>query len=612
MSNLKASVLVEFIDKITAPLKEVKKSISSITKAQDNLTSASNNASKSLEHENNELENTGKVAKKTKSSIDNLIQGTAQSLAGLGIASKLKNSLNVAGLRETLNLDLATVLGSGLEVSKFKSFFEKIEQSGIACSKELAQTSYNLLSAGLSTSEALKSSKIVAEVSKITKGNADSIASIMATASKNFEVDMVRVGDVLTKTQIKFQFSNFNTLGEGFANASASASAMKMSIEETATALGILNDAGVTGANAGTSLSAVLRQMPTAIAGMKLANPYDREGKLDFGKFLKSVNEVAKGMSTLEKSQTLQKYFGYEGKKVLLPMLLTLSEYDNKLKDVTENSKNIVNEKAKAYYATLNVKVAGLSSSFSRLASTIGTAVLPSLISLIDFISPIINGFSNLIEKHEWLGSALFYSGSALATFITVAGGLAILRGLGISVSVFTGFVGVLGKTALFSAGLLRILSVGFINLGIAIMSTPLGWILGALALIGGGAYLLIRYFKPAGTFFASLWNTIKVGMKSVYSWLMKYIIEPISGLWDKISGVFGGNKATIESKHSNKTIVEEVKANKSASKSAVSHKQGNTIFNNTFNISGSNLNAKEIADMVISKLKEQNKYSLS
>ena len=229
MSNLKASVLVEFIDKITAPLKEVKKSISSITKAQDNLTSASNNASKSLEHENNELENTGKVGKKTKSSIDNLIQGTAQSLAGLGIASKLKNSLNVAGLRETLNLDLATVLGSGAEVSKFKSFFNGIEQSGIACSKELAQTSYNLLSAGLSTSASLKSSKIVAEVSKITKGNADSIASIMATASKNFEVDMVRVGDVLTKTQIKFQFSNFNTLGEGFANVGASASTMKMS-----------------------------------------------------------------------------------------------------------------------------------------------------------------------------------------------------------------------------------------------------------------------------------------------------------------------------------------------------------------------------------------------
>ena len=131
MSNLKASVLVEFIDKITAPLKEVKKSISSITKAQDNLTSASNNASKSLEHENNELENTGKVGKKTKSSIDNLIQGTAQSLAGLGIASKLKNSLNVAGLRETLNLDLATVLGSGAEVSKFKSFLTKYLYSSL-------------------------------------------------------------------------------------------------------------------------------------------------------------------------------------------------------------------------------------------------------------------------------------------------------------------------------------------------------------------------------------------------------------------------------------------------------------------------------------------------
>ena len=119
-----------------------------------------------------------------------------------------------------------------------------------------------------------------------------------------------------------------------------------------------------------------------------------------------------------------------------------------------------------------------------------------------------------------------------------------------------------MGKSVLFASKMfaiagrvLGLLSLSFIKLGIAIMTTPIGWILAGIALIGAGAYLLIKHFKPAGDFFTSLWESIKLSVKTVYEWLLKYIIEPITQLWNKVQGFFDTSK--IESSNTSTNILE-------------------------------------------------------
>lgn len=49
-------------------------------------------------------------------------------------------------------------------------------------------------------------------------------------------------------------------------------------------------------------------------------------------------------------------------------------------------------------------------------------------------------------------------------------------------------------------------LASAFVALGVAILTTPVGWLLGAVALIAGGAYLLIHNWEAVSEFFSAFW----------------------------------------------------------------------------------------------------------
>lgn len=54
-----------------------------------------------------------------------------------------------------------------------------------------------------------------------------------------------------------------------------------------------------------------------------------------------------------------------------------------------------------------------------------------------------------------------------------------------------------------------------FISLGVAIMTTPVGWIMAAVAAIAGAAYLIYKHWEPIKTFFSGLWDGISEAFKS-------------------------------------------------------------------------------------------------
>ena len=56
----------------------------------------------------------------------------------------------------------------------------------------------------------------------------------------------------------------------------------------------------------------------------------------------------------------------------------------------------------------------------------------------------------------------------------------------------------------------------GIVSIGAAILTTPIGWIMGGIALIIAGAYLLIKFWEPIKQFFASIWDGLVSGFKMV------------------------------------------------------------------------------------------------
>lgn len=68
-------------------------------------------------------------------------------------------------------------------------------------------------------------------------------------------------------------------------------------------------------------------------------------------------------------------------------------------------------------------------------------------------------------------------------------------------------------------------------TMGAAIMSTPLGWIMAAIAAIAAGVYLLIDNWDEIAEFFVSLWGTVKGAFGDAWSW----ISDNVSSAWSSI-----------------------------------------------------------------------------
>ena len=82
---------------------------------------------------------------------------------------------------------------------------------------------------------------------------------------------------------------------------------------------------------------------------------------------------------------------------------------------------------------------------------------------------------------------------------------------------IFKHITGAVLVKSLFQLGLsLSLIVPKIIAVGSAFMATPMGAILGIIALLAGGAFLIIKKWEPIKEFFKSLWDGIKKGFLSM------------------------------------------------------------------------------------------------
>lgn len=84
-------------------------------------------------------------------------------------------------------------------------------------------------------------------------------------------------------------------------------------------------------------------------------------------------------------------------------------------------------------------------------------------------------------------------------------------------------------------------------GLGVALLTTPVGWIVAGIAAIAAGAYLLIDNWELVSGFFTDLWDRVR----AKFGWaahIIKLVLWPILGMatlfigaWSEVSGFFVG-----------------------------------------------------------------------
>ena len=162
-----------------------------------------------------------------------------------------------------------------------------------------------------------------------------------------------------------------------------------------------------------------------------------------------------------------------------------------------------------------------------------GKSIGETITKVVDALPGLLKALGQIISALAMLGAAANVVAQIFGGWENVILGLSIVMGAKLAFSVFmlTGAIVAMIPTIW--------------SLGVALMSTPLGWFMAAIAAIIGLVVLIYKNWEPIKQFFADLWGGIKTAFTSVYDWIMGKImavVELAAKVGQAVKGIFSGD----------------------------------------------------------------------
>lgn len=300
-------------------------------------------------------------------------------------------------------------------------------------------------------SEAADALKYMALAGWDTKQMYEGLPAVLNLAAAA-NMDLARASDIVTDTMSAFQMeaeqstmaadifaktqamtnTNVELLGEAMKYAGAAANAAGMDLVQTNTILGVFANNSLKGSMAGTTFTALLRDMrknaedgALSIGNMSIAI-YDAEGNMrDMGSIMADVEEATKNMTTAQKDAALANIFGEQAMRGVNILLAEGSEKYAALEDAIRNSEGASKEMADTMMDNLKGSMEEIKSTLGEAALQIYESLLPSLEKLADKIKAAAEWFTNLDAGTQETIIKLAALGATIGPVILVSGKLA-------------------------------------------------------------------------------------------------------------------------------------------------------------------------------------------
>ncbi len=251
------------------------------------------------------------------------------------------------------------------------------------------------------------------------------------------------------------------------------------------------------------------------------------------------VLEALQKVQGVKRSQIMKDLFGEQATRhvnSLVEGLDTLKANLRLVADETEYAGSMQREFA-ARSATTENNIQLLKNQMAVLATNVGSALLPTLNSLVRIFGNAANSLAEFAEKHptliKYIGLAVGGMASAkLATFALGYGFTFLKGGVLTIMSVFSQARTIFSLLKLGMGGLIPIIR----SVGAAFISNPIGLIITAIAI---GAALIIKYWEPISAFFKKLFEPVVATFKNVWAWIEK--------MWTKAKEIFNGIKEWVK-----------------------------------------------------------------
>lgn len=407
--------------------------------------------------------------------------------------------------------------------------------------------------------------------------------------------------DTVVKTNNKANTSAAQLM-EAFIGVGGAAKATGLDYKATATALGIMANNGLKGAEAGTALNSILVRMTskdTALNAYKKlgVSIYDTAGNTrDFGDILKDTNKAMANMTEEEKSSYMAAIAGsnyYSAYKNLLEGVTDsvdggASAWDNLAAEI-KNSNGALDTMNKTVNGTMNKALSRLDSALQDAQINFMEAFGPEISSALDYISqnvlpvvsqaaqdlgnfiqdPVIvkfkefknwvgdvgnkiSEFNSFLSEHQEILVAAAWAVGGLTTALLIYNGAAILA------SVQSGIeTGVL--IAMYAAEWVATAATTALGAAFTFLTSPITILILLFAGLMAATYLVYKNWDKIKEKADELWQKILefgAGLRECWNGIIEDVninlVQPWNNFWDaiggKVSAVWQGIKNAVKS----------------------------------------------------------------
>jgi TP901 family phage tail tape measure protein len=348
----------------------------------------------------------------------------------------------------TTSLSIMGDVSDGMKKEMAETAKTVAKETGLSAS-ELAKSYYYLASAGFNAAQSMSALPKVAKFAIAGQFDLQRATDLLTDAQSALglttkdvaqnEANMVHVSDVLVKANTLANAS-VEQFSESLTNRAAAAlRILGKDVEEGVAVLAAYADQGTKGAEAGTQLGIVLRDLQRASIKSRSnfdelgISVYDSNGKMNnMADIIGDIEKALSGMSDEQKRATITA-LGFNDKSVasLLTLIGTsdkIREYEKNLRsagntteDVSKKQLDNFNDKLKTMVERLKVSAISLG---QEIIPIIETKVIPTFNKIISTIEKQIEKFGSLSDSHKTLIITIAAITASIGPFIFAMGGV--------------------------------------------------------------------------------------------------------------------------------------------------------------------------------------------
>ncbi len=315
-------------------------------------------------------------------------------------------------------------------------------------------------------------------------------------------------------------------LGEGILTIGATAKTVKGGTAELNTALGILANNGIKGAEGGTHLRNVILslQNPTdkAAACMEQLglDVYDSEGNMrSLNDILGDLNTSMDGMTAAEKSNIIGQIFNKTDLSSVNALLANTGTTWDDLQQSIIDSGGAAQQMADTQLDNLQGQITILKSALEGLAISFGELLMPAIKMIVGWVQQFVDWLNGMDEGTKKVITTVALLAAALGPVLIVIGKV---------VSAVGTIMTIVPKVA----GVINTVKTAFAALNTTMLANPIGIIIAAITALVAAFIYLWNTNEDFRQFWINLWENVKEVAIAVWEAIKNFL----SAAWEAIS----------------------------------------------------------------------------